>query len=190
MLIRPAKRADALDVARVHVRSWQAAYRGLMPDEYLDGLRPEERARRYDFSGTDPRAPATIVAVDGDALIGFATVAPAADPDAPDGGELCALYVDPDHLRRGVGSALLRAALAQLRAKGYTDATLWVHAGNRTAQAFYRRHGWSADGIGRSATAWGVAVDEVRYHRAITREEPVAADPRASAMSAGSDPTT
>lgn len=142
-----------------------------MPDEYLDGLRPEERARRYDFSGTDPAAPATLVAMEGDALIGFATVAPAADPDAPDRGELCALYVDPDHLRRGIGSALLRAALAQLRHQGCRHATLWVHAGNRTAQDFYRRNGWTADGIGRRATVWGVAVEEVGYHRAITSEE-------------------
>ena len=30
-------------VARVHVRSWQVGYRGLLPDAYLDGLRAEER---------------------------------------------------------------------------------------------------------------------------------------------------
>ena len=48
-LIRPAGPDDALAVARVHVRSWQVAYRTLLPDEYLDGLRPEERARRYTF---------------------------------------------------------------------------------------------------------------------------------------------
>jgi GNAT superfamily N-acetyltransferase len=36
-------------VACVHVRSWQAAYRGLLPDEYLDGLRAEDRANRYTF---------------------------------------------------------------------------------------------------------------------------------------------
>jgi hypothetical protein len=29
---------DARAVAEVHVRSWQAAYRGLLPQDYLDGL--------------------------------------------------------------------------------------------------------------------------------------------------------
>ena len=33
--------ADAYDAARVHVRSWQSAYQGLISQEYLDGLKPE-----------------------------------------------------------------------------------------------------------------------------------------------------
>jgi hypothetical protein len=37
MLLRPAEPADAMAVARVHVRAWQIAYRTLLPDEYLDG---------------------------------------------------------------------------------------------------------------------------------------------------------
>ena len=50
MLLRPAEPVDAMAVARVHVRSWQVGYRGLLPDAYLDGLRAEERAERYDFA--------------------------------------------------------------------------------------------------------------------------------------------
>ena len=51
-------------VARVHVRSWQAAYRGLLPDDYLDQLRPEDRAPSYDFASLEPLKPRTIVAVE------------------------------------------------------------------------------------------------------------------------------
>ena len=36
--LRDATPADALDIATVHVESWQVGYRGLMPDEVLDGL--------------------------------------------------------------------------------------------------------------------------------------------------------
>jgi len=43
MLLRPAEPRDALEVARVHIGTWQAAYRGLVPDEYLDSLKIEER---------------------------------------------------------------------------------------------------------------------------------------------------
>ena len=42
--VRHARAGDAPDLGLVHVRAWQAAYRGQMPDDYLDGLRPEERA--------------------------------------------------------------------------------------------------------------------------------------------------
>jgi len=41
--VRHAAVGDAPALGRVHVRAWQAAYRGQMPDDYLDGLRPEER---------------------------------------------------------------------------------------------------------------------------------------------------
>ena len=80
MLIRPAEAADALAVARVHVRAWQAAYRTLLPQDYLDRLRPEDRAERYDFSHQDPLKPYTMVACDGDAILGFATTMPRRGP--------------------------------------------------------------------------------------------------------------
>ena len=38
MTVREAQPRDAAEVAGVHVRSWQVAYRGLFPDDYLDGL--------------------------------------------------------------------------------------------------------------------------------------------------------
>ena len=58
MFLRPAEPSDASAVALVHVRAWQTGYRNLLPDEYLDGLRPEERARRYNFASPDPLQPA------------------------------------------------------------------------------------------------------------------------------------
>jgi hypothetical protein len=41
--VRQAVVADAPGIAAVHVRSWQAGYRGLMPDELLDGLPAGDR---------------------------------------------------------------------------------------------------------------------------------------------------
>lgn len=42
--IRTMAIADTSTVGDVHVRAWQAASRGVTPDEYLDGLRPEHCA--------------------------------------------------------------------------------------------------------------------------------------------------
>jgi hypothetical protein len=91
--LRRAEPTDAIAVARVHVRSWQAAYRKLMRDDYLDQLSPEERAKKYDFSNLDPLRPQTIVAGESGEIRGFATIAPAQDSNMSDYGELCALYV-------------------------------------------------------------------------------------------------
>lgn len=169
MLIRPAEPSDAMDVARVHVRSWQAAYRTLLPDDYLDQLRPEDRAQRYDFTGLDPRKPRTIVAVEEGSICGFATTAPSRDPDLPDYGEVLALYVEPEMWGRGMGVALMSAARAQLTTAGFRNAVLWLLAGNIRAARFYQIDGWAPDGLSRTDTVWGVTVDEVRYLRELDR---------------------
>lgn len=157
-------------VARVHVRSWQAGYRGLLLDAYLDGLRPEERAARYSFASENVRDPVTIVAVGDGGICGFATTSPARDLDVPDDGELCALYVDPEWWGRGVGRALLAAARLRLFEMGFRSAVLWLLAGNARADRFYRMDGWMPDGLSRSDIVWGIAVDEVRYRSALTKQ--------------------
>jgi len=167
MLLRPAEPADALDVARVHVRSWQVGYRKLLPDEYLDGLRPEQRAERYDFATTDVRRPTTVVATESGVICGFATTAPAHDLDVPQCGELCALYVDPDWWGQGVGTALISAARTRLFDQGFRHAVLWLLAGNQRAERFYRIDQWMPDGQSRTETVWGVSVHEIRYQRAL-----------------------
>ena len=167
MLLRPAEPDDAIAVARVHVRSWQAAYRTLLPEDYLDQLRPEDRAQKYDFASLDPRKPRTIVAAEEGLIFGFATTAPSRDPDLPDRGELCALYVDPEQCGRGIGVALVSAARAHLFGLGFRNALLWVLADNVRAERFYRIDQWAPDGLRRTDSVWGVTVNELRYQRGL-----------------------
>ena len=174
MLIRPAQPADAMAVAGVHVRSWQAAYRNILPDDYLNQLRPEDRAAKYDFASRDPLKSQTIVAVEGGInpaihrianIMGFATTMPMIDSDMPGYGELCALYIDPQQWGKGLGVALVSAARAQMFAHGFRKAVLWVLTGNVRAERFYQNDGWGADGVHRKAIVWGIEVDEIRYAR-------------------------
>jgi GNAT superfamily N-acetyltransferase len=154
MELRPAVPADAFAVARVHVRAWQVGYRGLLPAEYLDSLRAEDRAARYTFGRAD--GPRTTVAVDNGELVGLATI---------HGAELCALHVDPAAWGRGVGRALIALARADLAAAGVTEAHVWVLVGNTRAERFYQRDGWTTDGTRRSDTVWGAVVEEIAYRR-------------------------
>ena len=86
--LRSAAPPDAGDVARVHVRSWQAAYRGLLPADFLAGLQPTDWAAGYTFDAQDP---VTTVAVDSrSGIVGFATMS------ITPIGRLMAMYVDPD----------------------------------------------------------------------------------------------
>jgi GNAT superfamily N-acetyltransferase len=167
MMLRRAEPVDALAVAGVHVRAWQAAYRGLLPDDYLDALRPEDRAARYTFAELSPDRPLTIVASDAQTICGFATIGPSHADELPRTGELYALYVDPDRWGTGVGRALIKAARENLMDQAFDVASLWVLAGNERAERFYRIDGWTPDGSRREDEVWGVSVDEVRYCRAL-----------------------
>ena len=162
--VRPAQPADAAAVAAVHVGSWQAAYRGLVPDAYLDALQPRDRQGRYRFGVEDADAPATLVAVEDDAVLGFATTGPARGGEGDSCGELLALYLDPVAWDRGIGRLLMAEARAAL-SRRFAVAVLWVLKGNSRAERFYRADGWAPDGRGRTEVVWGIAIDEIAYRR-------------------------
>lgn len=165
VIVRPARPDDALSVAGVHVRSWQVGYRGLLPDDYLDGLLPEERMTRYAFGSTDPDVPHTVVAVDTGVLCGFATTGRCGDAETPGVGELQALYVDPSSWGTGIGRTLIEEARSHLGQQGFTTAVLWVLVGNERARCFYRLDGWDEEDGARQQVVWGVQVDETRFRR-------------------------
>ena len=162
--VRHATVEDAPALGRVHVRAWQAAYRGQMPDDYLDGLRAAERAAGWGRGLQRDRARDPVLVAERDGrVVGFAVVGAAEDPRGA--GELFAINVDPDHWGAGAGRALLATAHAELARLGYGEAVLWVLPGNHRARRFYEAAGWVADGVERSAEVQGVVVPEVRYRR-------------------------
>lgn len=154
-------------VAQAHVRSWQVGYRGLLPIGYLDALRPEDRARRYGFDQMNPDGPFTQVAIDAGTVCGHVTTGRCRDIDLQGGGEIWALYVDPERWGSGIGRCLITAGCAQLMSQGYVTASLWVLLGNDRARRFYERAGWHCDGAERTDSIGDHAVHEVRYQRVL-----------------------
>ncbi|GAB1515116.1 N-acetyltransferase family protein [Actinophytocola sp. KF-1] len=167
--LRDATPADAHAIATLLVRSWRAAYRGLLPDDVLAGLSVAEREAVWSDVLTT-RAPGTgaVVATTGAAVVGFAATGPPlvpADRADPTLGDLHALYLDPDVWRRGIGTRLHAAALERLRAGGFTHAGLWVLDTNERALRFYRHHGWTDTGRTQlDHGPGGVALRERRLH--------------------------
>jgi GNAT superfamily N-acetyltransferase len=146
--IREALPEDARALAEIHVRSWQAAYRGKLTDEYLDGLSPEEREERWrEVLAKPPPAWRTWVAEDRGAVIGFATTGRSEDADADrHTGEVFAIYLDPEAVGTGIGRGLFAHAVEDLRERGFRTATLWVLETNADARRFYEVAGWKTDG--------------------------------------------
>ncbi len=164
MLIRPASVDDAHDLAVVHVRSWQQAYQGLMPQAVLDGLSIAEREAGWArLLAETPRASQTIVAEHDSAIAGWASYGAARDEHAPGSGELWGIYAHPDAWSTGVGHALLTAVEQALRSDGHETAYLWVLEGNERAARFYERHGWASDGARKVDTRPGLVLHERRH---------------------------
>lgn len=166
--IRRASPGDARAIANVHVATWRDAYRDLLPADFLDALSADVRERwwRSELDVT-PAARRPWVADSGGEVVGFVSAGAGRDSDAPAGrGEVYAIYVLPDCWDRGVGRDLLAHAERDLHELGYSDATLWVLAGNDRARRFYEVAGWAPAGTRRD-TIGGVEVDEVRYRKSL-----------------------
>lgn len=147
MLIRDAIAADAYGIARVHVHSWQRAYRGLMPQDVLDRLSIDDRAERWVGILTKPEPSSRTLVLENDGEILAWTSFGAARDDAPAAtGELWGVYAHPDSWSAGVGHSILAAVEDALRDAGHRSAYLWVLDGNERAARFYERHGWIEDG--------------------------------------------
>lgn len=179
--VRTAAPTDAADVERVRVRTWQAAYAGIVPDDVLAALddQLEERAGRIRdrWSAPGPRRFTTLVAVD-PVVCGFVTYGPYRIEDGPDGrleaaaGEVLAVYVEPRRQGRGAGRALLDAAVAALGNAGVSEVRLWVLEENAPSRRFYERYGFVADGARqhfrvRQSDGTPVDLPEVRYTLAL-----------------------
>jgi ribosomal protein S18 acetylase RimI-like enzyme len=162
----------------MHVRTWQVAYRGLIPDRHLDDLDVEARASRYAFDFGGPPQPVTWIAVDDDDVLGMVCVGAGRDDDLPGVGEVWALYVSPDRWRSGVGWALLVKGKQLLIEAGFTEGFLWVLRDNARARRFYERAGWHVDGVTKTVEIGGRALVEVRYRTSLAGDAGTVTDPR------------
>jgi len=170
-MIRSARLDDASRLAEIHIGSWQAAYRDLLPGDFLAGLNDELASRTgqwQDWLSIDSERRAVLVVVDDDQVVGFAHLGPSGDKDlkASQVGELYAMYLDPAYYRQGWGSQLMDAAFEDLRASGFVEGSLWVMTDNTAARSFYERHSWQPDGKTADHCV-GIAIPAVRYRIAL-----------------------
>jgi ribosomal protein S18 acetylase RimI-like enzyme len=168
LTLRAAKREDARAIAEIHVAAWRAAYRGLMPDDYLAALSVDERAKMWhDALGRASPAQLALAELDG-TLAGFCIYGPTRDKEPPEVAEIYAVNIHPDYWRRGAGRLLCEHALREAAAREHSAVTLWVMSGNERARSFYERLGFAPDGALRTNSELiGRPFDELRYRKAI-----------------------
>ena len=108
--IRKAIFDDASQIAKVHVETWQSAYKGLMPDDFLNRLSVKERTAKWRKILSNPKGEGTTLVVClKEKVLGWAAIGPCRDEDLGETvGELWGIYVHPSVQHRGLGKALLQ----------------------------------------------------------------------------------
>ncbi len=152
MKIRTAGPADADEIVQVRRASWRAAYRGIVDDKVLDGLREEPSESFVMNLSSPPPFWTTLVAERGPDVIGSITVGwdtresghDEVEPGQP--GEVWMLYVHPERWGGGAGYALMREGHKALDGLGLSPIRVWVLDGNTIGKRFYERYGFVADG--------------------------------------------
>jgi GNAT superfamily N-acetyltransferase len=184
--VRPAVTADAGEIARIQVSTWEAAYSTVVPPEVLRRFGVEDIAARWSAAIAAPPSGAhhVLVAFEQDCPAGFAVVVPAGTDDlaTPDDGPpvhdpattvtLGPLLVEPRWGRRGHGSRLLAAAVDLARADGARTAVAWILADDAASRRFLTSAGWAGDGVVRDLDMGGRSVREVRLHTDLTEPAP------------------
>lgn len=161
MTIRRALAADAASIGAVHVQAWREAYADLIPDEVLERLDPERRARMWRDILADEQRALFVGEID-NAIVGFGACGPQRDESLPYDGEIAEIYVLRRAQRHGIGRRLMAAMADALRAQGCASASLWVIEANAPARAFYERLGGKAV-TRREQTRDGFAAIGVAY---------------------------
>ena len=157
--IRRFRETDDIDaISRIYALSWKKAYRGIIPDDYLDSI-PETRwsARLL------PKPDRIVLAVLDEEIVGVSTFETARD-EAMDGwGEVISLYLLPSHYGEGIGTKLFKAVINELVLEGYSNIYLWVLEKNTGARNFYEKNGFVFNGDVNADNIGGRAVNEVKY---------------------------
>ena len=141
----------------VHYKAWQEAYPGLVDQNYLDKM-SLEKCEEIAYRWLDN----ILVAKDSGRVIGFVGYGKCRNEDLVDAGEVFAIYVLAEYYGKGVGKALMDAALNLL--KDYSQIAVWVLEGNKRAIKFYEKCGFRSDGKTEEITL-GTPVTELRMVR-------------------------
>lgn len=151
--IRLARPADALAMAEIYSLSWEAAYKNIIPPEYIRRKNLTNPAL-FQRIITDDNNRQYIIECNGKAVGIMCVDVPQENTVAiiNDNGiddsfyELHGIYLHPDHYRKGIGTVALDFAFKKAREAGKCNMIVWVFEENIGSISFYQNCGFHADG--------------------------------------------
>jgi GNAT superfamily N-acetyltransferase len=159
--LREATIADCAAVARVHVRSWQESFRGIVPQSFLDRMSVEKRAVAFEKRFPESEYRMFVAEEVERGVVGFADFGEAREQVEGYEGELYAIYLLPEFQRRGVGRRLFNLGAEFLLSRGRRSMYLLALEAS-PYRTFYERLGGRVIGRTRIEIE-GVPFEELIY---------------------------
>lgn len=136
--VRPARPADAAQLADVYACSWREAYSGIIPAVTLERM----IVRRSAGWWRDILSRRAVLVLDVDGTVaGYASFAPARGRNQTGAAEVQELYLRPEYQGIGLGVRLFSATLKRIGSRGYLRVLVRALAENERAKGFYERYG-------------------------------------------------
>ncbi|WP_373265802.1 GNAT family N-acetyltransferase [Hungatella hathewayi] len=145
-------------LSHIYEESWRYAYKGIIPQAYLDSIPTGRWAANFDQAEMN-----TIVMIQNDIFIGTTSFCKSRYPEFKEFGEIVSLYMLPEYMGNGYGKHLLNAAVDGLIRLGYCDIFLWVLEENYRARSFYEKAGFKPTNHYLNDSIGGRDLWEVQY---------------------------
>ncbi len=152
------KNDDPLEISDIYEQSWKYAYKGIIPQEYLDSI-PRGRW----VNGIGKPGNTDLVMEDNGRLIGTSRICASRWERYKDFGEIVSIYLLPGYIGKGYGHMLMERCTAELLSSGYDRLMLWVLEGNTRARRFYEKAGFVCTDEYLDDNIGGKALREVMY---------------------------
>lgn len=154
-MVRQANLNDVPRIAEIHICGWRFTYRGIISDNELFSKRLVANSIKSLEKQINTGQNILIFEDEKDSIIkGFVLHGKCRDEDKPNSYEAYALYLQPEFLHSGIGSALMKEVEKQAQACGLNELIIWVLEKNKIGRSFYKKYGFIEDGIEKHIEEW------------------------------------
>ena len=163
--IRKALQEDAKDYALCHIYCWQTAYKGIVPDDFLENMlvEKEKYIERYKNNLTEPGDCKYYCVIYEEKMIGFITIYKGFNENNFEVGEIWAIYLIEEYRNKNYGKEMLKFAITELKRFDLKEISLWVFEKNIRARKFYESNNFKFDNIKREVERYGKPLTQLRY---------------------------
>lgn len=149
---------DRFAISNVYEKSWKYAYKGIVPNDFLEGIPEGEWASHIELEDRK-----NLVMVRDGKIVGTSSFGNSRMAEMDGFGEIISLYLLPEYMGKGYGRMLLQTAVAELGKMGFENVYLWVLEENRNARHFYEMFGFVQTERCLNCNIGGRDLREVQY---------------------------